>query len=211
MVEVIEGVHPTRTELLSVKKRIGLAGKGHMLLKEKRDALVIELFEALGDVSGVRSKLHDDLTRARESLSVSEAVLGAYHVDSIASASERLPNLVVRQDNFMGVRIPRVNVDYGFFSKLKRNYTLIYTSHALDAALDDFTKSLRDVVSLVEREEAIRRMCLEVSKTKRRVNALKYVILPKLNQTSGYIQMRLNELERENFARLKIIKKKMVV
>jgi V/A-type H+-transporting ATPase subunit D len=209
MAEVVEGVHPTRTELLSVRKRISLADKGHMLLKEKRDALVIELFEALGDISGARSRLSADLARARESLSVSESVLGAYHVDSIASASEAMPELVVSQDNFMGVRIPRVNVDYGFFSKTRRNYGLVHTSQALDETVDEFGKSLRDVVSLVEHEEAIRRMCIELSKTKRRVNALKYIILPKLGRTRGYIQMRLNELERENFARLKLIKKKV--
>ncbi|MFH1788810.1 MAG: V-type ATP synthase subunit D [Candidatus Altiarchaeota archaeon] len=208
MVEVVEGVHPTRTELLSVRRRIDLAGKGHSLLKEKRDALVIEVFEALGDVSGVRGRLVDDLGRARESLSFSESLSGAYHVDSVASASDPMPDLSVRQDNFMGVRIPRVDVDYGFFSTVGRNYGLADTPSVLDDAVDEYTEVLKGVLSLVEREEAVRRMCMELVKTKRRVNALEYLILPRLARTKWYIQMRLNELERENFARLKLVKKK---
>ena len=208
MVDVIEGVHPTRTELLSVRRRIDLADKGHTLLKEKRDALVIEVFEAVGDVSGVRSRLVEDLGRARESLALSESLTGAYHVDSIASASVAMPDLSVRQDNFMGVKIPRVNVDYGFFSNIERDYGLVHTSAVFDDSVEQYTEVLKEVLSLVEREEAVRRMCLELVKTKRRVNALEYLILPRLNKTKGYIQMRLDELERENFARLKIIKKK---
>ena len=208
MAEMIEGVHPTRTELLSVRKRIDLASKGHKLLKEKRDALVIEVFDALGDVSGARQSLSQDLSHARDSLSVSEGVLGAYHVDSLASASESIPDLVVHQDNFMGVKIPRVNIDYGYFSSLKRNYGLTKTSAVFDESVEYFSKALKNILSLVEREEAIRRMCLELGKTKRRVNALEHIIIPRLDHTRDYIQMRLDEIERENFIRLKLVKKK---
>jgi len=208
MTEIIEGAHPTRMELLSVRKRIDLADKGHSLLKKKRDALVIELFDNLGDVKGMRSQLSDVLFKGVENLSLSESMIGAHHVDSVACASAEMPDLVVHTDTFMGVAIPRVNVDHEYFETVRRNYGLVYTSSVFDNSVGYFSEALKRIVSLIEKEEGVRRMCLELIKTKRRVNALEYLILPRLNTTKKYIQMRLAERERENFSRLKIIKKK---
>lgn len=205
MAEILENISPTRTELLELNKKIKLAEKGHKLLKEKRDALVMEFFRIVEKAKGSKSKLADTLEKSYNDLIKTEAIMSTDSVESIAYATPQKIEVNLAIGNIMGVKIPRittVNIE------VPKVYTPISTSSKLDETIEDFENASRQVLHLVEIEETIRRIGNEIKKTKRRVNALEYIMMPKLKNTQGYIRMRLEEIERENFFRLKSVKKK---
>lgn len=205
MAEILENISPTRTELLELNKKIKLAEKGHKLLKEKRDALVMEFFRIVEKAKGSKSKLADTLEKSYNDLIKTEAIMSTDSVESIAYATPQKIEVNLAIGNIMGVKIPRitaVNIE------VPKVYTPISTSSKLDETIEDFDNSLKQITRLIEIEETIRRIGNEIKKTKRRVNALEYIMMPKLKNTQGYIRMRLEEIERENFFRLKSVKKK---
>lgn len=205
MAGILENISPTRTELLDLNKKIKLAEKGYRLLKEKRDALVVEFFRIVEKAKGSRNELANILERGYNDLIKTEAIMSTDSVESIASATPQKIEVNLAMGNIMGVKIPRittVNIE------VPRVYTPISTSSKLDETIEDFENASTQLLNLIEIEEAIRRIGNEIKKTKRRVNALEYIMIPKLKNTQSYIRMRLEEMERENFFRLKSVKKK---
>jgi len=107
--------------------------------------------------------------------------------------------------NLMGVKIPVIKESE---TEVRMSYSLIHTSAKLDESAADFNEAFNKLLTLIESEEALRRIGEEISKIKRRTNALEYILIPNLKHTQAYIRFMLEELERENFFRLKIIKRK---
>ncbi len=206
MAERIEGAKPTRMELLSIKKRMMLAKKGDEILTKKRDALVSEFFEIIKERSKARKDAFDALEKARKSLIKAEMVMGKGAVRSVAEGVSEVKDVEVGMDNIMGVRIPRLTI--GDLDR-KPSYGLIQTSALLDSARMDFMDALEKLLKLAEIESSIERMAREIESTKRRVNALEYVFIPRLEATARYIEMQLEEREREDFVRRKRIKAMM--
>ena len=107
----------------------------------------------------------------------------------------------------MGVHVPALELKDGLARKVtERGYGLTDSSAAVDRSAKSFEEALEKILKLAELEEAVRNLAGEVEKTKRRVNALEYIMIPSLKATRKYIRMRLEEMERENFGRLKKIK-----
>ena len=208
MADIVEGVHPTRMELLEINKKIVLAEKGHKLLKEKRDSLITEFFKIIEQVRGSRDELTTTLIKAYEDLIKAEALMSPDRVEGIASSSPAVGDIDITYGNIVGVKIPKVKLPDGEISKSKGGYDLSFTSSKLDEAYDNFNQALKQVINLMETEESIRRLGEEITKTKRRVNALEYIMIPRLGNTQKYIEMRLEEMERESFFRLKMVKRK---
>lgn len=206
MADIIEGVHPTRMELLDMNKRIALAVKGHKLLKEKRDSLMTEFLKRVDQAKGPREALTVTMERAYEDLIRAEALMSQGNVKAIASSTPELAGINITFRNIVGVKVPKI--EYSANEKPKGGYDLTFTSSKLDEACDDFNQALKHILNLVETEEAIRRLGEEIKRTKRRVNALEYIMIPRLNNTRRYIKMRLEEMERESFVRLKRVKLK---
>ena len=201
-----KAVNPTRMMLLRTKNRIKLAEKGHKLLKKKRDSLVMQFFEAAKKARGVRDNLASTMDEGFDSLIKAEAITGVLEVGSIADATPEMPDIELKLANVMGVRIPQI--EFTQEEEKRRGYSLMFTSTHLDRAVDDFNQARNEILELVETEETLRRLSDEIVKTKRRVNALEYVMIPDLIRTRKYITSKLEEMERENFFRLKTVKKK---
>jgi V/A-type H+-transporting ATPase subunit D len=108
--------------------------------------------------------------------------------------------------NIMGVSIPVISIGNLVRKINERGYGLLSTNAKLDDAAKSFEECLTLIVSLAEVEESVRRIAEEVEKTKRRVNALEYIVIPRLKATIRHIEMRMEEIERESFMRLKKIK-----
>lgn len=207
MPEIIEGVSPTRMELLWLRRREKLAEKGHDLLREKRDALIAEFLDVVGDVREERKEVEDKLKEAFNYLILAQARLGVEQVRQLSLMTPQEISLEFSSRSIMGVNVPILELN----GKLARNvtdrgYGFVDSSAAVDKCARSFEEALERIVKLAELEEAVRNLAGEVEKTKRRVNALEYVMIPRLKTTRKYIQMRLEELERENFTRLKKIK-----
>ena len=199
-------VNPTRMMLLRTKNRIKLAQKGHKLLRKKRDSLVMQFFEAAKKARGVRDNLASTMDSGFNSLIKEQAITGVLEVGSIAESIPEMPEIELKLANVMGVRIPKI--EYTREDEKKRGYSLMFTSTHLDRAVDDFNQAKNEILELVETEETLKRLSDEIVKTKRRVNALEYVMIPELIRTQKYITAKLEEMERENFFRLKTVKKK---
>lgn len=204
-----EAVKPTRMELLNIKNKIKLAEKGHRLLKQKRDVLILEFFAILERAKDLRGNLNTQMADAYRSLAVAEAYHGIFEVENAAMAVSKASNVEITVKNVMGVRVPDIRGRYVTKTAFERGYGVVGTSAKIDEAAGSFEESLATVIELAKTENALKKLLREIEKTKRRVNALEYVVMPRLRRQSKYISMRLDEMERETFFTLKMIKKKM--
>ena len=207
--EMIEGINPTRMELLKLKDREKLAVKGHSLLKEKRNALIMEFFNILERVKGSREGVEATLQEAYKDLSDAQMVMGDLAVKKSAMSVKESVNVEIESRSVMGVVVPLIESEIGQKNMVQRGYGFLETSVKLDEAASKFEESIKLIIELAEIEKTIMLLAIEIESTKRRVNELEHIIIPKLENTVKYIEMRLEEMERENFVRLKMIKKTM--
>ncbi len=207
--EMIEGINPTRMELLKLKDREKLAVKGHSLLKEKRNALIMEFFNILERVKGSREDVEKTLQEAYRDLTAAQIVMGDLAVKKSAMSVKESVEVDIDSRSVMGVVVPVIDSDIHQRTMVERGYGFLDTSVKLDEAARKFEESIKLIIELGEIEKTIILLAGEIESTKRRVNALEHIIIPKLENTVKYIEMRLEEMERENFVRLKMIKKTM--
>jgi V/A-type H+/Na+-transporting ATPase subunit D len=207
--EMIEGINPTRMELLKLKDREKLAVKGHSLLKEKRNALIMEFFNILERVKGSREGVEATLQEAYKDLNDAQMVMGDLAVKKSAMSVKESVDVEIESRSVMGVVVPLIESEIGQKNMVQRGYGFLETSVKLDEAASKFEESIKLIIELAEIEKTIMLLAIEIESTKRRVNALEHIIIPKLENTVKYIEMRLEEMERENFVRLKMIKKTM--
>jgi V/A-type H+-transporting ATPase subunit D len=206
MAEILPNIKPTRMELLKLKKRVKLADKGYELLREKRDALISELMAVIREYKDARNKVEENLKIAFYNLLMAEVLMGSSDLEQITGITARDIALEFATKNIMGVSIPIMKIADVVRKINERGYGLLSTTAKLDDAAKSFEESLLSIVKLAEVEESLRRIASEVEKTKRRVNALEYIVIPRLRATIKHIEMRMEEIERENFLRLKKIK-----
>jgi len=204
--ETMEGINPTRMELLKLKDREKLAVKGHSLLKEKRDALIKEFFDILDRVKGSRGKVEETLKSAFENLTAAQVVMGDLAVQKAALSVKESVDVDIDSRSVMGVVVPVMDSKMEERTLVDRGYSFADTSVKLDEASKNFEESLALIIELGEIEKTIYLLAAEIESTKRRVNALEHIMIPRLQNTVKSIEMRLQEMERENFVRLKMIK-----
>ncbi len=203
-----QNVTPTRSELINVKRKIKLSESGYNLLKRKRDGLMYEIFAILPKVKTLRAELVQAYKDAYESIQVAMAVEGALTVRSVAQTAGSSPQVVLKEHNIMGVRVPKIESDTVRKDLSERGYGLIGTSAAIDEAVDGYEQLVEKIIAAAELETSIKRLLDEVEKTKRRVNALEFKVLPELNEVKTFIAFRLEEMERESLFTMKRIKAK---
>ncbi|MBI4044495.1 MAG: V-type ATP synthase subunit D [Candidatus Diapherotrites archaeon] len=204
-----EETKTTRLELIETRKSIRLAENGHKLLKQKRDVLILEFFKILQKAKDLRSDLNKQIGASFRSLALAEAFDGVLEVEATARSVKSAPGVEVKSKNVMGVNIPEIKGESVSKTLEQRGYPIVASSARIDEAAENFEKTLDLVIQLAESENALKRLIKEIEKTKRRVNALDYVLIPKLRATARYISMRLEEMEREQFMALKTIKAKL--
>ncbi len=208
--QVIEGLKPTRMELIRLKERVKLAERGRDLLKEKRDALVLEFFDVMRLVREAREAANRATARAHRALSICYAALGTAETRQISTYSRGKPETSLGSRNVMGVVVPVLEFSSSRKGLVDRGQPLLGGSSRLDEASGAFEEALDSILGLATAEERARRIARELEKTKRRVSALDHIIVPKLQASIRLIEDRLEELERENFSRLKRIKALLV-
>ncbi|HHH80015.1 MAG TPA: V-type ATP synthase subunit D [Thermoplasmatales archaeon] len=203
--EKIETAKPTRMELLGIRRRLSLAEKGHKLLEDKRDALVEKFFESIKRRDELKKEIDELFGRAFEALTEAQMVIGVEKVKAASGLIEGVSELSMYTENIMGVRVPKITFEK-LELKAKPLYSLSDTCAKLDDAFLFFSKLLPKLLELAEIDGAVQSLAGEIEKTKRRVNVLENVLIPKLKATRKYIEMQLEEREREDFFRRKRIK-----
>lgn len=204
-----ENIQPTRGELLKLKRRIDLAKRGHELLREKRDALVTEFFDNLDLLRGKREVVEEKLDEAFDALMEAKVTSGNLDLERAGDASTRGIDVDVDSRNIMGVRVPVVESEGVDREVTERGYSLEQTTTKVDEAAEKFEEALEAILELSESEEIVKLLAKEIEKTKRRVNSLEHVLIPRLEDSKEYIEMRLEEQEREDKFRLKRVKEKI--
>ena len=203
---VLAQYKPTRSQLLLVRKTKKTAERGHRLLKLKRDALIVEFFRVLERAKQMRSNLVEKYRVAEQRIAIARAVEGAIGVKSAAFALLERPTLQLKTRNVMGIVVPRIEAQKVRKNIQERGYGIIQTSARIDEAAEAYEELVENVIVAAEIETTMRRLIEEIEKVKRRVNALEYRVIPELKATEAWIRQRLDEMERDNFMRLKRFK-----
>lgn len=202
-----QDIKPTRSELMKLNKSIKLAEAGYNLLKKKRDGLILEFFNALKKAKSIRSELTEDYAKAKRTINIAEAIDGSLTICSCAMVLKESPPIEVSSHNVMGVVVPEISSTDNIKHIHERGYGLINSTSRIDEAAYAYEHVIAKVLIAAEVETTILKLLDEIEKTKRRVNALEFSLIPKMKNQSAFIRLRLEEMERENLFRLKRMKK----
>ncbi|HUU75535.1 MAG TPA: V-type ATP synthase subunit D [Methanoregulaceae archaeon] len=205
--KAISGIRPTRIELLKLKKQELLAERGHDLLEEKLDAMVIEFFRYVDTYKNLVEKAQDKIDCATKELSESKMILGSNRLEEISLSAQKMVDIPMDTRSVMGVRVPRITMPESIKAHPQSGYSYLGTTARLDEAATSFEEAVRIILELAELEGTVRRLALEIRSTRRRVNALENILIPRLQATRRYIEMHLDEREREDLFRRKRTKK----
>ncbi len=206
----ISGVRPTRIELLKLKKRQVLARKGHDLLEEKLDAMVIECSHYIDQYHHQKEKIHNEIRTAFSRLIETEMTTGRDGLREMAAAVREIEDIPMDTRVIIGVKVPSITIPETLHVTGKgRGYSYMGTSALVDETADGFERVIQIALSLAELGDTVRRLEQEIIRTRRRVNALENILIPRLAATEKYIEMHLEEREREDMFRRKRTKQVM--
>lgn len=200
-------VNPTRMELSRLKTRLKTATRGHKLLKDKQDELMKRFIDMVKKNNELRLSVEDKLTASLKEFTMAKAVMSTEMFEEALIMPTEKITLDISKRNIMSVNVPVMK-----FVRESREGASIYpygyaqTSGELDGAIKKLNDILPNLLDLAEVEKACQLMADEIEKTRRRVNALEYVMIPQLQETIKYITMKLDENERGNLTRLMKVK-----
>lgn len=204
-------VNPTRMMLTSLKKRLKTASRGHKLLKDKRDELMKEFLELARENGRLRQEVEERLAKVYKSFSVASAMMSQEVMEESLMFPKQGVILEAGSKNIMSVDVPVFS-----FKTTAEDPTNIFpygfarTSGELDSAISALSDLFPMLLDLAAKEKETQLLAAELEKTRRRVNALEYVMIPQLETTIKYIQMKLDENERGNQTRLMKVKDMML-
>jgi V/A-type H+-transporting ATPase subunit D len=202
----LRDVKPTRSELISLKRKIQLSERGYKILKMKRDGLILEFFKVLKEAKDSRGALQERYARAVEAMALANTVEGAIGVKTAALSVKEVPQITLRSKNIMGVVVPLIEASKVKKSLIDRGYGVLGTTPVIDESAEAFEDLVEAIIESAEVETTMKKLLDEIEKTKRRVNALEFKVIPELTDARDFIKMRLDEMEREELFRLKKIK-----
>ncbi len=196
-------VNPTRMQMLRLKKRLVMSRRGHKLLKDKMEGLVQSFMELVDEYSKLRDEIDRGVPRTLSLFMLAQGISGEEAVTAALEETDTRLDVAINRKSVMSVAYPEVELK-GF--ELRPSYSTLATSTDFDMA----SASMRDIfprlLELASKEEAVLRMADEIEKTRRRVNALEYVMIPSLASTIKEIGSKLEEAERSSRARLMKVK-----
>lgn len=200
-------ISTTRAELLAHKEQISLARQGRDLLEQKRTVLLKEFMRVVNSIIEHSGVLQDTAQRASRALARAESIAGAEEVRSAALAARSTLPLNLKTVNLMGVKVPQIEQRAVGRSIFKRGYAPSSTSVSIDEAASAFEDELEAILQLSESELRLTRLSREIQRTSRRLNALDHHLIPQLEVELKFIQMALDERERSDHFRMKLIKR----
>ena len=201
-------IKPTRSELIKLKARIKQTKNGYKLLKMKRDGLFHEFRQLLSKMIEAKRELTYAYRLAKQRIDLANAIDGGLKVRAAAIANSAHPEVEVERRNIMGVVVPSVSGTNLKSTFQERGVGYIGSSPYIDEASDSFSELIEKIVTASEMEATLKRLLEEIEATKRRVNALEFKVIPELEEAKVFIQLRLEEMEREETFRLKRFKNK---
>jgi len=205
MPELIK-VRPTKIELVKLKRRLSLSQRVQKIVKDRLSILTMEFLQTARDTMEAKGNLLDQLSRLYKALSVAAGYHGYIALEKELMATEVDLKVTAGLRNVAGVRIPSFELMGNPDKVGMRGYNLVDTSSWLDRAAQLSEECLRAIVELAELQRNFELLAMEINRTKRITNALEYIVIPGLQVTIRYLNMKFEERDREEKARLKRVK-----
>lgn len=203
-------VNPTRMELKKLQTRYTTARRGHKLLKDKRDELMRQFLEVVREDKELRERVETRLSEVYGSFSIAAAVSSPEMLREALIMPKTEGSLNVSYKNMMSVTVPEFDFRTSAVSDGGVNYGMAFTSGELDTAIVELGGIMQELVRMAELEKTAQLLAEEIEKTRRRVNALEYIMMPQYQSGIKTIKMKLEENERGNLTRLMKVKDMMV-
>ena len=203
-------VNPTRMELTRLKGKLKTAVRGHKLLKDKRDEMVRQFMILVKENRKLRVDVEKELGIAFNNFLTASLTMSAVDLQEAMMFPAKDYTLTVSKKNIMSVQVPGIEYEEKPMENMFYPYGVLNTSGELDIAVESLSQVLPKLVRLAELEKTCNMLADEIEKTRRRVNALEYVMIPQFEETIRYIKMKLDENDRGNTTRLMKMKASMV-
>lgn len=204
-------INPTRMELTRLKRKLVTAQRGHKLLKDKRDELMRQFLELVRENKELREKVEEGLRGCAANFALARAMMKDAAVETALLVPSQEVFLEAGEQNIMSVHVPKFEIKTRNADESSiYSYGLSFTSIDLDGAVKSLADILPELLQLAEVEKSCQLIAAEIEKTRRRVNALEYVMIPDLQANIKYIAMKLDENERSNQVRLMKVKDMML-
>jgi V/A-type H+-transporting ATPase subunit D len=204
-------VNPTRMELTRLKGSLRVAVRGHKLLKDKSDELMKRFLDLVRRNKELREKVEEMMQRVHSSFLIARAVMSSEVLEEALMFPKQRVTLEVSSKNVMSVNVPVMQFNTGDTDPSDiYPYGFATTSGELDSAILTLANMLPYLLELAEMEKSAQLLAQEIEKTRRRVNALEYVMIPNCEETIRYIRMKLEENERGSMTRLMKVKDMMI-
>jgi V/A-type H+-transporting ATPase subunit D len=203
----VMNVNPTRMQLTKLKKQLVTAVRGHKMLKDKRDELMRQFLDLIRETRDLREKVEKELKSCNYHFVNASAVMSKESLDASLMSPKQKINIEQNIKNVMSVEIP----DYEYSTRTSDGgdifpYGFAFTSFELDDAVTSLNNVLPDLIKLAQYEKSCELMSIEIEKTRRRVNSLEHVMIPRYQDTIKYISMKLEENDRSSRTRLMKVK-----
>ena len=196
-------VNPNRMELMKLRRRADVARRGHKLLKDKLDELLKEFMARIAENRRLRADVEAKLLKAYGLLAIARAEVGSATIAQALLTAAPSELVTAEERNVMSVHMPVLEL--GELPE-HEGYSLATTPVVLDEALLGLASVAPSMIELAEREKAIELLAAEIERTRRRVNALEYVLMPQLGETIRFVRMKLDESARSDLVRLMKVK-----
>lgn len=194
-------VKPTRMELSNLKKKKKVAVRGHKLMKDKRDEMVRRFIIYVRRNKELREQVEAKLALAMQSFVLARATMGSEQIEEALAYPARPAEITVGSQHILSVQAPKLELKLSD-GPMELPYGMATTGAELDGAVREFSDLLPMLIELAEVEKICNRLADEIEKTRRRVNALEYVMIPQFDEAIHTITMKLDENERGNLTRL---------
>lgn len=203
-------VNPTRMELKKLQTRYNTARRGHKLLKDKCDELMKRFLDVVREDKELRPRVEAALGRTFSSFDVASAVSSPQMMEEALILPKKEVELVVEYHNRMSVTVPEFSMHITASGEGDCNYGFAFTSGELDSSVRELGGILEDLLHMAQLEKEASLLAEEIERTRRRVNALEYIMMPRYLAAMKSIKMKLDENERGNITRLMKVKDMMV-
>jgi len=200
-----ENIAPTKANLMSAQSALDFSKKGYELLDKKRNVLIREVMALMDRAQEIQQKAQDIFKEAYEALQIANITLGISQVYEVAKSIPLTTDFKILTRSVMGVEIPEIKYEK---QELDHYYSFYNTNTALDVALTKFHEVKYLLYELAEIEASVYKLATEIKRTQKRANALQNIQIPKYEDMVKNISEVLEEKEREDFFRLKVLKKK---
>jgi V-type ATPase, D subunit len=204
---MIQNIAPTKSNLLRTKDNLNLSRTGYNLIDKKRTVLIKEMMQQIEKAKEIQSDVKELFEKAYSVLQEANITMGVRQVQDIALSIDKAEHFDITYKSIMGLDVPTVKYEK---QVLRPHYSMYMTGEAIDEAIMIFQKIKSLTYRLAETENTVYKLSIEIKKNQKRANALEKMQIPNLEETVKYISESLEEKEREDFYRLKKIKKRKV-